>query len=210
MVSDLTGPRECGGGAGVHRATAVIGGNAGAGATDDDDASVAHIDGACVTEAAGTNDGDAGGHHGERRSGAGLSGARSSTSPAPTADVVSIAVASDVITDDWKKRSGNTDRYKTTYKLPLAQQSSRRSYNNHPGAHTTTVLALTQKSSRLLNNIRSGVRTVTVLALTQQPSCHSTQQLFRCSHNNRFAARTTAVLALTQRLYWHSILKRSK
>lgn len=47
--------------------------------------------------------------HGERKSGAGLSGAMSSdvSTTDPTVEpVVSIAVASDVITLDWKKRSG--------------------------------------------------------------------------------------------------------
>lgn len=76
--------RQCGGGAGVQRTTEVA-------------------------WRAMTSRGAPGAwDHGERRSGAGLSGARSSSTPtgAPTEAAVSMAVGSDVITLDWKKRSG--------------------------------------------------------------------------------------------------------
>lgn len=82
-VRCVTG-RQWGNGAGVHRSTVA-------------------------SAPSGSPDVDAGGH-GERKSGAGLSGAMSSVVSTPTAcptlAPVSMAVASDVITLDWKNRSG--------------------------------------------------------------------------------------------------------
>lgn len=89
-------------------------------------------------------------NHGECKSGAGLSGAMSSESTTgPTEAAVSIAVASEVITLDWKKRSVDNrcckeyvmDRTeKSELLLPpdiFVQTLSKKSANIQPVSNTT-------------------------------------------------------------------------
>lgn len=93
MVSQsalCTTGRQCGGGAGVQRSTVC--------------ASSSSLASEPAGDWTGASSVRGGSDHGERRSGA-LSGAMSSVCSTETA-VVSMAVASDVITLDWKKRSG--------------------------------------------------------------------------------------------------------
>lgn len=96
---------QCGGGAGFHLTTLFISGNVCNDAVGPDSVTIETKLGIKVVNVGVPGDPtyDDAGHHGDRKSGAGLSGAMSSDCSTPTDEptvAVSIAVASDVITDD--------------------------------------------------------------------------------------------------------------